>query len=56
MIKYCIGKGAGLGKCEVHTSKSSKLYSIVTDAVSDSSNIKIFQRFKNGEVKVQVKF
>lgn len=47
MIKYCIEKRAGLGKCEVQRSKSSKLYSVVIDAVSVNGNIKMFQMFKN---------
>lgn len=46
---------ASLGKCEVCSTKSSKLYAGLTHSVSVNGNIKMVKMFKNREVKVQIK-
>lgn len=53
---HALGKRTPLGKCEICSTKSSKLYSALTYAVFVNGNIKMLKLFKNREVKVQIKF
>lgn len=52
---HTLGKRAPLGKCDLCTTKSSKLYSVLTHDVFVNGNIKMLKMFKNRAVKIQIK-